>query len=786
MDIKNGILLCVIALLLICASIEMTSAKTRYTDDEGRQNFKWNQDVESAGDAGIVYLPAAYAGKDIITLVGFPTQFIGYGTSPIDYIIRYEWDFDGDGRFDWHSNLTGQTYHTYNATGTYYAKLRVYDDNNITSIDSVKVIVKSDIAPYKYAELVSPRSVPAPPEKADGIRNSYVVMINGGNEPRFWDDVTFMYSTLISDYNFTADNIYLFNYNGKSPDGKNPNNMIDYSARKSNISSVFSELTGIIDSDDLLFVWVTDHGRGYNGPGTTHYGYLDGFASVDPGDEHDYLESDFKLRSFCTGGNYYCNHGMEVWKVYYKWFSSYGCYSMYRNKYVSRFTDVYFEGSNTTVSNNDIFIERFVDYLLGDADRDGYIETNEGEVYDYDGDGNPPYNHATETFDEDDWGDVDYYKRYSNVNTGVPEGRYIIFDYNFDNHVDIDLNTSYDCIYYPENCNIDELEVDGTDLDNQGLFDGLDVNGDGDKNDWVSIDEKIDLYSCSDLLDDEMAIYLAPINACIIPIFMEQCFSGGFIEDLSATNRVILTATVEEDVSWGNVFVGHVTSAFHGATRTGMPVDADDNGNGHISFVEAFNYASKKDSTEEIPQYDDNGDKIGHAYPIPHGSDGDLGAVTYLEWNVIPPVASFSYTPETPMVNQKMTFNASASYDPDGNLANYEWDFGDGHITNITEETITHFYLLDGDHNVSLTVTDDEGATDTTVKTIPILEKLVGNLDGDGEITSVDAVIALRITVDNRSCDATMLTAADVSDDNQVTALDALMILQAAAGTINL
>jgi hypothetical protein len=36
------------------------------------------------------------------------------------------------------------------------------------------------------------------------------------------------------------------------------------------------------------------------------------------------------------------------------------------------------------------------------------------------------------------------------------------------------------------------------------------------------------------------------------------------------------------------------------------------------------------------------------------------------------------------------------------------------------------------------------------------------------------------------SCDAATLTAADVSGDNRVTSLDALMILQAAAGAIGL
>ena len=57
-----------------------------------------------------------------------------------------------------------------------------------------------------------------------------------------------------------------------------------------------------------------------------------------------------------------------------------------------------------------------------------------------------------------------------------------------------------------------------------------------------------------------------------------------------------------------------------------------------------------------------------------------------------------------------------------------------------------------------------------------------GDLDGDGEITTVDAVIALEIVTGSRPFDA----AADVGGDGMVTSLDALMILQAAAGLIKI
>ena len=150
------------------------------------------------------------------------------------------------------------------------------------------------------------------------------------------------------------------------------------------------------------------------------------------------------------------------------------------------------------------------------------------------------------------------------------------------------------------------------------------------------------------------------------------------------------------------------------------------------------------------------------------------------------PVTSFTYTPETPIVNQAITFDATTSYDPDGNITSYDWNFGDGNTTNTTEKMITHSYTSAGDYNVILTVTDDDGAMNAMSKPITI-NPLRGDLNGDDALTPADAAIALQIAVGgSASCDVAMLAAADVSGDGVVTSLDALMILQAAAERVDL
>ena len=85
-----------------------------------------------------------------------------------------------------------------------------------------------------------------------------------------------------------------------------------------------------------------------------------------------------------------------------------------------------------------------------------------------------------------------------------------------------------------------------------------------------------------------------------------------------------------------------------------------------------------------------------------------------------PPVASFFYSPQNPVVNETITFDASASTDPDGNITPYEWNFGDGNITNTTHERLNHSYSSAGCYEVTLTVTDDDGAMNSTTKEITV------------------------------------------------------------------
>ncbi len=76
-----------------------------------------------------------------------------------------------------------------------------------------------------------------------------------------------------------------------------------------------------------------------------------------------------------------------------------------------------------------------------------------------------------------------------------------------------------------------------------------------------------------------------------------------------------------------------------------------------------------------------------------------------------PPVASFTVSNERPSAGALVDFDASTSYDSNGEVVAYSWDFGDGNSGNGIETN--HSYTDEGYYVVSLTATDDQGETGT-------------------------------------------------------------------------
>ncbi|MCC5838797.1 MAG: PKD domain-containing protein [Opitutales bacterium] len=75
----------------------------------------------------------------------------------------------------------------------------------------------------------------------------------------------------------------------------------------------------------------------------------------------------------------------------------------------------------------------------------------------------------------------------------------------------------------------------------------------------------------------------------------------------------------------------------------------------------------------------------------------------------LPPVASFTFSSLGGFVPFSVDFDASASFDPEGDPLLYRWDFNDGTITETTHPLITHTFTQAKEHRVRLTVIDSAG-----------------------------------------------------------------------------
>jgi PKD repeat protein len=92
-------------------------------------------------------------------------------------------------------------------------------------------------------------------------------------------------------------------------------------------------------------------------------------------------------------------------------------------------------------------------------------------------------------------------------------------------------------------------------------------------------------------------------------------------------------------------------------------------------------------------------------------SDGATVTVSVLAPNILP-VAIASATPNSGYAPLVVTLSGATSYDTDGSIASYVWNFGDG--TTGSGATVQHTYTGVGSYTATLTVTDNRGGTATT------------------------------------------------------------------------
>lgn len=184
-------------------------------------------------------------------------------------------------------------------------------------------------------------------------------------------------------------------------------------------------------------------------------------------------------------------------------------------------------------------------------------------------------------------------------------------------------------------------------------------------------------------------------------------------------------------------------------SRTGISTGVS--GNGVLAIV-TFTIAPQRSSVLDLMEV-----KLGdsRAQPLGDGNgDGFVdnvfdGLVRTTVGN-IPPFASIFFLPGRPMVGQSVSFDGSGSYDLDGSVVSYRWNFGD--ISNATGAIVTHSYGGPGTYNVTLIVQDDQGATGSGQVWLVVSEHelAVTRIIVNPAVTTPGTQVAVVVTVANQ------------------------------------
>jgi len=189
--------------------------------------------------------------------------------------------------------------------------------------------------------------------------------------------------------------------------------------------------------------------------------------------------------------------------------------------------------------------------------------------------------------------------------------------------------------------------------------------------------------------------------------------SGFYIENSSNTGAgIVIEACYVEihECTIENNFYGIYTS-YHDINISHNNF-INNSHNAWDSGGNAWDDGTKGNYWDDYTGNDENMDGIGD---FPYAIEGGMSFDNYpLMYPYGLPVAIFVYIPE----GLEIKFNGSFSVDYNGIIENYTWHFGDGNMSYGQE--VNHTYNSSGVYQVTLTVKDNNGKTDTSTQDVVV------------------------------------------------------------------
>jgi len=405
----------------------------------------------------------------------------------------------------------------------------------------------------------------------------------------------FFLRNIVGDYKLDTSNVTVMAEEGfRHPSFQSYN---VYGSSIADLKNITDSLQNVLTEDDLLLVYIFTHGYGYVSFKESRYvqnGWCrSGFVDINTGDELEYHESNWKVRALLAYSDIKKTIGLNEWAMNFSYDFKKDRIKWHRFKFISNEKKLLLD-DGTYFKDKDIYIEKVMDYLVADTNKDGFLDKEEQKSS-----GLSRYNMSKIT--EADWGLPDEVIQdvgYDHKPKFLKNEKVFLADCNLDGKLEAvvqkrgDRLTNRNCL------------IVGNDFDNDGVFDRFDFNLDGDFDDSLGVDEYLKLGNKEMLVDDSLASIFSVLEKPRLLFFFNSCFSAGYINDLAGKNRAVLVASLEEEYAYSSYF----SNMFWSKMRV-FRNENDLNNDGVVGLVEAF-LAMRDQMNMSTPAMNVNGCKV--------------------------------------------------------------------------------------------------------------------------------------------------------------------------------